>query len=277
MSTFIALKVSAVSFLKQEELLPIVSKWNHAGHYSQHSTKWIIYFEKHNFHQEEITRILEERNVPYQWEEQSFKLDLELNWNGMYQPVLINKYCFIRTPIHPRDMDNCKHEITITPALSFGMGHHITTRLMLEAMEELEFENELVLDTGTGTGILGIIALKEGAKKVLAIDIDPFSAKNAAYNAQQNGVSLIAQHATISDLEENCEAQYILSNIATPVHINSVKDYFLHLKPGGTLILSGVLDTDLPKLKIAFEANGFEFLKAINSAGWMAVSFIKSY
>lgn len=277
MSTFVNLKISPVSFSKQKELLPIVSQWNHAGHYSRHSKNWILYFEENNFHEDEVTRVLEEGNVTFQWSIQSFQLDSGLNWNGMYQPVLVNNYCFIRTPIHPRDVDKCKHEITITPALSFGMGHHITTKLMLEFMEELDFENEVVLDAGTGTGILGIIALKEAAKKVIAIDIDPFAVKNAEYNALQNDVKLITKHATITELEDSSGAQCILSNISTPVHLATVKDYHFHLKPGGILILSGVLDTDLQKISTAFKSNGFEFLRVIDKAGWLALSFMKSY
>lgn len=277
MSTFIKLEISPVSFSKQKRLLPIVSQWNHAGHYSQYSKNWILYFKEDCFKEEEISRILEGENVSYQWEKQTFLLDPKLNWNGMYQPVLYNKYCFIRTPIHPTDVDNCKHEITITPALSFGMGHHITTKLMLEFMEEMNFENEVVLDAGTGTGVLGIIALKEGAKKVIAIDIDPFSVKNAEYNAQQNDVELITKHATIEELKESSEAQYILSNISTPVHLDTVKDYHFHLKPGGIVILSGVLDTDLQKINTAFESNGFEFLKVIDKAGWLAISLMKKH
>lgn len=275
MSTFIKLEIPYISLLKQEELLPIVSQWNHAGHYSQHSKNWILYFEEKNFQEKDITDLLNEETIPYTWKVETFKLDPGLHWNGMFQPVLFNKYCFIRTPIHPKDVANCKHEITITPALSFGMGHHITTKLMLEFMEDLDFKNEVVLDAGTGTGILGIIALKEAAKKVIAIDINPFSVKNATYNAKQNDVALVAKHATITELKENSEAQYILSNISTPVHLATISDYYFHLKPGGILILSGVLDTDLPKIDKAYKASGFTFLKVINKAGWLAVSYRK--
>lgn len=276
MSTFIELKISPLSFSKQEALLPIVSQWKHAGHYKRHGKEWIFYFEKDAFQEDEITQSLENENVTYEWAEKTFQLDPNLNWNGMYQPVLIRDYCYIRTPIHPTDFNNCKHQITIIPTLTFGMGDHITTKLVLKAMESINFENEVVLDVGTGTGILGIVALKEGAKQAIGIDIDPMSPINATNNAKLNEVELKTEHATISELKERVGAQYILANISTPSHLESVEDYYFHLKKGGMLILSGILDTDLAKIKAAFEPNGFEFIKATEEAGWLGVTFIKS-
>lgn len=276
MSTFVELKISPLSFSKQEELLPLVSQWNHAGHYKRHGKEWIFYFEKNAFHENEITQSLENENVTYEWAEKTFKLDPNLNWNGMYQPVAISDYCYIRTPIHPADSNTCKHQITIIPTMTFGMGDHITTKLMLKAMENINFKNEVVLDVGTGTGILGIIALKEGAKEAIGIDIDPLSPINAANNAKLNQVVLKTEHATISEFKKPVEAQYILANISTPSHLKSVKDYYFHLKKGGMLILSGILDTDLTKIKAAFEPNGFEFINATEEAGWLVVAFLKS-
>lgn len=277
MSTFVELKISPLSFSKQERLLPLVSQWNHAGHYKRHGEKWIFYFEKNAFQEEKITQSLKDENVTYEWAEKTFKLDPNLNWNGMYQPVAINDYCYIKTPIHPTDSNTCKHQITIIPTMTFGMGDHITTKLMLKEMEAINFENEVVLDVGTGTGILGIVALKEGAKEAVGIDIDPLSPLNAANNAKLNEVVLKTEHATISELKERVGAQYILANISTPSHLESVKDYYFHLKKGGILILSGILNTDLAKIKAAFEPNGFEFINATEEAGWLAVTFVKNH
>lgn len=275
MSTFIELKIKPISYAKQKKLLPIVSQWDHAGHFEQDGKKWIIYFEKHAFEDQEITDLLEEEHLNYEWEAKSFQLDPDFAWNGMYQPVLVEDYCYIRTPIHPTIMEDYEHEITIIPTLSFGMGHHITTQLMLKVMEAMDFENQTVLDVGTGTGILGIVAKKENARQVIAIDIDPLAVKNATFNAERNKVSLEAKVATITKLKENTKADYIFSNISTPVHLSSIKDYYSHLKPGGILILSGTLYTDLPKLKLSFESKGFEILKFIEDVGWMALSLMK--
>lgn len=275
MSNFVELKISPITHLQQKKLLPIVSLWNHAGQYKPDGETWIFYFKVSAFQEQKITIVLDENNVSYQWKTRAFQLDPKLVWNGMYQPVLVNNYCFIRTPIHPADFNNCKHEITITPTITFGMGDHITTKLMLRAMEEYDFENKVVLDIGTGTGILGIVALKEGARKVIGIDTDPLAVENAAYNAKQNEMILNTQEGPIQNLKVSIGAQYILANIATPVHLSSVEDYDFHLRTGGILMLSGILDTDLDKISKAFEIHGFELLNAEEEAGWMVISFIK--
>lgn len=275
MSNFVELRIFPISYSKQSRLLPVISQWNHSGHFKHHGKKWIIYFEENAFEEAEVTRVLENENLSYQWKTKAFELDPELSWNGMYQPVLIDEYCFIRAPIHPKFLSHCKHKITIIPTLTFGMGHHITTELMLKTMATLDFKNKMILDVGTGTGILGIIAVKENAKKVMAIDIETSAVKNAARNAELNAVELITQHAVITDLKESVEAEIILANIVTPVHLSSVKDYHFHLKSRGILVLSGILNTDVHKIKATFEPAGFELLKLEEKGGWMVMSFIK--
>lgn len=275
MSTFIELRITSISPIIKQILLPIISEWNHSGHYNRHGQEWILYFEKDAFVEKELIQDLEGVNVSYEWAEKIFQLGPNLNWNGMYQPVLVNDYCYIRTPIHPKDQNNCKHQITIIPSMTFGMGDHITTKLMLKAMEKLNFHNAVVLDAGTGTGILAIIALKEGAKEALGFDTEPLSPANALQNAKLNEVILKTQLGTISDVKERVAADYILANISTPAHLSSVKEYYFHLKTEGILMLSGVLNTDLEKVKTAFEPNGFEFIEAVEEAGWLVVIFRK--
>lgn len=275
MTNLVELIIFPTSYSKRSELLSLISEWNHAGHFKHHGEKWIIYFEESAFDEKEVTRVLGSETIPFQWKVKPFELDPELKWNGMYQPVRVSNYCFIRSPIHPRDINNCKHEITIVPTLTFGMGHHVTTQLMLEIMATHDFENKAVLDIGTGTGLLGIIALKENAKKVMGIDIEPSAVKNAVRNARLNGLALPTQHAIISDLEVGMEADYILANIVTPVHLTSVKDYHFHLKPEGIVILSGMLNTDIYKITKVYEPAGFELLECIERAGWLVMSFKK--
>lgn len=276
MSVFIELKISPIPRLEKKVILFVISQWNHAGLYQSDAESWLIYFKKNSFQEEEIIQYLNEKNLNYQWKEQPFKLDPNLVYNGLYQPVLVDDYCFIRTPIHPRDSNNCKHEITIIPTLTFGMGDHITTKLMLRIIEKYDFKDKVVLDIGTGTGILAIVALKEGARKAIGIDTDTLAVKNAAYNAKQNELDLTTLKGPIQKLKESVGAHYILANIATPIHLKSVKDYHFHLKPGGVLILSGILDTDEKRVNKAFQSHRFEPLEAIEEAGWMVMSFVKS-
>ena len=78
-------------------------------------------------------------------------------------PIIINDFVGIRASFH-KPISNVKHEIIITPKMSFGTGHHATTFLMVEQMEKIDFKNKTVLDFGTGTGVLAILAEKLGAK-----------------------------------------------------------------------------------------------------------------
>ncbi|MEO6188596.1 MAG: 50S ribosomal protein L11 methyltransferase, partial [Ginsengibacter sp.] len=103
---------------------------------------------------------------------------IEQNWNeeweSGFQPVCINSFAGIRASFH-EPLKNVTHEIVITPKMSFGTGHHATTFLMVEQMEAIQFTNKTVIDFGTGTGVLAILAEKCGAAKVLAIDNDIWS------------------------------------------------------------------------------------------------------
>ena len=106
-------------------------------------------------------------------------------WESQLQPVTINNFAGIRASFH-EPLKNVEHEIIITPKMSFGTGHHATTFLMVEQMEKINFKNKTVLDFGTGTGILAILAEKLGAASVLAIDYDEWSINNALENIEAN-------------------------------------------------------------------------------------------
>ena len=111
-------------------------------------------------------------------------------WESQLQPVTINNFAGIRASFH-KPLENVEHEIIITPKMSFGTGHHATTFLMIELMQKINFKNKKVLDFGTGTGILAILAEKLGAASVLAIDYDEWSINNASENIEANNCKRI--------------------------------------------------------------------------------------
>lgn len=275
MLEFVALEITSLTFRKQEQLLPVISKWPHSGHFEQDGTKWVLYFKKEDFDENYITTFLDQHRLMYHWKKLHFELDPKLEWNGMYQPVLINQYCYIRTPIHPISLADSKHSITIIPSIAFGMGDHITTRLMLEMMENIDFNNKMVMDIGTGTGILGIVAQKEGAQKTIATDIDLYAVENAKMNAKNNEVVIEALNIEIAELKSKVCADIILANISTHVNKMCINDYHFHLKSGGKIVISGTLSTDLPKLNRVYQAHGFEYEESIHEDGWMAVLYKK--
>ncbi|MCG7859394.1 50S ribosomal protein L11 methyltransferase, partial [Flavihumibacter sediminis] len=103
----------------------------------------------------------------------------------------MGNFCLIRADFHPGS-DSVRHDLIITPKMSFGTGHHATTYQMVDAMQELDFTAKSVLDFGTGTGILAILAAKMGAASVVAIDNDSWSIENTKENIERNQVKGIS-------------------------------------------------------------------------------------
>src|SRR5258705_1561264 len=121
--------------------------------------------------------ILNEISFKYQTPYISEKI-AETNWNQVwesnFEPVIVENYVAIRADFH-KPIVNTKFEIVITPKMSFGTGHHATTYMMIQLMKEIDLTGKTVLDFGTGTGILAILAEKSGAKKIDAVDNDDWS------------------------------------------------------------------------------------------------------
>src|SRR5205085_7037613 len=106
-------------------------------------------------------------------------------WEKNFERVIIDDFVAIRAPFH-KPIQKVTHEIVITPKMSFGTGHHATTFMMIQQMQDVDFKNKKVLDFGTGTGILAILAEKLGATKITAIDNDEWSISNANENIKTN-------------------------------------------------------------------------------------------
>ena len=171
----------------------------------------------------------------------------EQNWNAQWEsnfdPVIIPGKIHVRAHFHPR-LDGFEHEITITPKMSFGTGHHATTSMMMKAMMDLNFLGKSVLDFGTGTGILAILAAQRGCDKVIAIDNDEWSINNTVENAEMNQVSELIDIRLADNLFDIPQSDIILANINKHVLISHVHAINRILSTDGILILSGLLTTD---------------------------------
>ena len=134
--------------------------------------------------------------------------------------------------------------ITIDPQMAFGTGHHATTQLMIELMERYLKSAVTVLDAGTGSGILAIIAAKLGAAGVFGFDIEPEAIQNARHNAQLNEVSEIQFEIGDFSVIPSEVYQLILANINRNVLTEILPKLLSHLSANGYLILSGILNED---------------------------------
>lgn len=173
-----------------------------------------------------IKNIIEEENWNQQWEKQ---LD----------PVIVNNFAGIRPSFH-EPLKNVKHELVITPKMSFGTGHHATTFLMIELMEQLDFKDKIVVDFGTGTGVLSILAEKCGASKIIALENDEWSINNAKENVEYNHCHriIIRQQDDLSGINP---VDILLANINLNVLKNNSHGIGLTLKKDGFLLASGFL------------------------------------
>jgi ribosomal protein L11 methyltransferase len=169
-------------------------------------------------------------------------------WESNFEPVLIEDSVQIRASFHPR-VSGIEHDIVINPKMSFGTGHHDTTSLMISEMLSISLANMAVLDAGTGTGILAIMAYKLGATHIAAYDIDPWPVENTKENLTENGVPPIdLWQGTIADLHPDRRYDIVLANINLNVLLAELPAYTHCLNPGGRILLSGFYESDIPSL-----------------------------
>ncbi|MEZ4699620.1 MAG: 50S ribosomal protein L11 methyltransferase [Rhodothermales bacterium] len=206
----------------------------------------------------------EERSIPQQ--------DWNTPWEASIEPVAAGPF-IVRASWHP-PMASERHpiELVIDPKMSFGTGHHESTRLVLGMAPSFIRPGMRVLDAGTGTGILGIAALKLGAAEVIAFDNDPWIEENAKENVQNNG-GADAIAVRIGGLEVIPETGFdvVLANINKNVLIAYMPELAARLKPGGTLALAGLLLTDRDEMLDHAARNGLTVAGEARENTWWAV------
>jgi len=197
----------------------------------------------------------------------------EQNWNKVWesnlQPVVVDNFVAIRANFH-KAIPHVKYEIIITPKMSFGTGHHATTYMMIEQMKEIDFEGKTVLDFGTGTGILAILAEKLGAEKIYAIDIDPWSIQNAQENIVFNNCSRID---LLSGSIPEKKYDIILANINRNVILDNAGVLASTLERYGQLIISGLLDEDEKGVTENFSSYLLYSKKKYSKNKWISLLF----
>jgi ribosomal protein L11 methyltransferase len=196
-------------------------------------------------------------------------------WEKNFNPVYVDDLVCIRAHFHQASI-NVKHDIVITPKMSFGTGHHDTTWLVSKTMFSLDFKNTSVLDMGCGTGILAILAKQLGATKILGIDIDDWSIENSIENAAINNASeIVFTKGDASSLPTTQTFEIILANINKNVLKKDLPAYFTCLKKDGVLLLSGFFTTDVDELKQLAQTTGFEFIESYKKNEWAVIKLKK--
>ena len=162
--------------------------------------------------------------------------------------------------------------IKLDPGMAFGTGTHETTSLCIQSLEQYVTPNDTILDIGCGSGILGIVAGKLGAKKVIGVDIDPNAIKVAKENVQINQVDEIVeirQGDLLEVVEEKTDC--IVANIIADVIIKLVESVPRVLRPKGFFIASGIIMERLEEVKQAIEKSSFDLVEVLTKGDWAAV------
>jgi ribosomal protein L11 methyltransferase len=169
-----------------------------------------------------------------------------------------------------------KYLIVIDPKMSFGTGHHETTRLCLRAIETIEMNGKRVLDIGTGTGVLAIYALQRGAVSAIGVDTDSWSIDNSIANRTLNNITenqFEIRKGTIEEtINPNEKFGVILANIHRNVLIEMAIRIKSHLTISGVVVLAGILIYDSEEVRSAYEAVGFNLINETNENEWSCLT-----
>lgn len=194
------------------------------------------------------TEEIEGRDWNHEWEKNYF------------QPIVVADRCVIHSTFHT-DYPKCEYDIVIDPKMAFGTGHHATTSQIIAQLLELDLIGKAVVDMGTGTGILAILAAMRGAAPVVAIEIDPAAEVNARENMVLNHQAQIDLRLGDATMLEGCRADVFIANINRNIILNDLEAYAATLNRDAIMILSGFYESDIPMLEARAAAFGLEYVR----------------
>lgn len=203
------------------------------------------------------------------------KVNWNEEWEKNYDPIEVEDLVYVRASFHD-PKPGFKHEIVINPKMSFGTGHHATTFQMLRHQGELDHQGKRVLDVGSGTGILAIMAHLLGAGEVEAFDIDDWCVENGNENFDLNGLTTRMGLGTIREVKPVGPFEIVLANINKNVLLDEMGIYASLLTPDGFLLLSGFYTEDIEDLVNAAAPLGLILRKKSSKDNWAALILQKS-
>lgn len=198
------------------------------------------------------------------------KVNWNEEWEKNYDPIAVDDLVYVRASFH-ESQPGFRHEIVINPKMSFGTGHHATTYQVLRLQGEINHQGKRVLDVGSGTGILAIMAHLLGAKEVEAFDIDDWCVDNGNENFDLNGLTTRMGLGTIRQVNPQGSFDIVLANINKNVLLDELKIYSDLLISGGYLLLSGFYTEDIDDLVQEAKKHSLELLKTSSKDNWAAL------
>lgn len=203
------------------------------------------------------------------------------DWNhewekNYFKPIIVGDRCVIHSSFHT-DIPVCEYDIVIDPKMAFGTGHHSTTSLILNRLLQMDMSGKKVIDMGTGTGILSILAAMRGASEVTGVEIDEPAWENAVDNCRLNGVeNIVMIHGDASSLAAiPYKADVFLANINRNVITHDIASYCASMAVGATMLLSGFYEQDVKIIRDAAEATGLSYIGYTTMNDWACVELRK--
>jgi len=235
----------------------------------------LAYIQKEDWHHDILENIQILKSAQFHMAH-TFKEIAQENWNETWEhnfsPIQIDGRCAVRATFHKKyEVD---YDIVIEPKMSFGTGHHETTHMMLQFILDHDFEGKSVLDMGSGTGVLAILAAMKGASHIDAIDIDNWCYLNAQENVVRNDCAQINVYEGDSRLLGNRKYDIILANINRNILVEDIPVYARNLNKDGILFLSGFYADDISIVSEKCLESGLRFKNNRERNRWVAVKYV---
>ena len=195
-------------------------------------------------------------------------------WKKHFRPLHIGEKIVVCPEWIKYEKQPDEQVVLLDSNMAFGTGEHETTSMCLKLLQEYITPQSVCVDVGCGSGILGISAVKLGAKFAYLTDIDDIAVKSATHNSEINGVSdriKVVRSDLLGDAEIN--ADLVFANITAEILCRLAPSVTAHLKRGGTLVLSGIIESRLDMVLDAFSAQGLKLEKQPKEGEWFALSF----
>lgn len=194
-------------------------------------------------------------------------------WRTHFRPIHLGAIVVVPEWIEYNKQDG-EEIVKLDNNMAFGTGEHETTSMCIELLQQYLTPDSVCIDVGCGSGILGISAIKLGAKYAYLTDIDAVAVESAKHNALLNGVSdkLTVARSNLLD-DSSLKADIMLANITADILENLAPSIPKNLKKGGTLILSGIIDCKLDRVIEVYSAQGLTLDKKVKKGEWNALAF----
>lgn len=192
-------------------------------------------------------------------------------WKKHFRPIHLSRIVVVPEWIKYEKAEN-EEIVLLDSNMAFGTGEHETTSMCVEEMQNYLKAGDTCIDVGCGSGILGISAIKLGAKTAYLTDVDPIAAKSATHNAKLNGVDdkCVVLHADLLE-KTDVKGDIVLANITGEILVRLAPSIPKNMKKSGVLILSGIISSRLDMVKTAFLAQGLEVIKTRQKGDWFAL------